>query len=653
MTRPIDARLGPRPPVGEREPIVSDVIAERGNETDRKVERSVLDALRAPADLAPLRLDELEALADDIREVIIDSVTEHGGHLGSNLGAVELTLALHRVFESPRDVLLWDTGHQAYAHKIVTGRAQAFAGLREAGRLSGYPSRYESEHDWVENSHASTILAYTHGIAAGFALQGGEQSGRHVVAVIGDGSLTGGMAWEGLNNLGHSGTDCVIVFNDNGRSYAPTASELSTGLLNAGEGSPGFFEVLGLGYVGPVNGHDIAATEQALRAAAARPGPTVVHVLTEKGRGYAPAETDPVKRLHDLSEAAPGSYTFAFGQSLVELAAEDHRIVAITAAMPDSTGLLPFKEHFPDRFLDVGIAEQHAVTTAAGLAMSGMVPVVAVYSTFLTRAIDQLIYDVGLHRLPVVFCIDRAGITGDDGPSHHGVLDMVMFSKVPGMTILAPSSHEELAVMLRDALAIATGPNPGPVAGRWSKTKPPRVGMAEVGHELRARRVHGGDDLCIIAAGKTLAAASEARDLLAASGISVTLWDPRCIKPLDDAMVRDAARHRWVMTIEDGLREGGMGSAVVDRLHQLRMNAAGDQHVQVLGTPLAYIPHGKPDAVLAELGLGPHGIAESARELVYGRPSTGMPHRTGMPDRVNTRNDTTAGSSGGTTGVLS
>lgn len=631
---------------------MSDVVAEReSNQSGAETATPLIDAVRTPADLSLLGYDELEQLAAEIRDVIIESVTTHGGHLGSNLGAVELTLALHRVFESPRDVLLWDTGHQAYAHKIVTGRAAGFADLRQPGRMSGYPCQHESEHDWVENSHASTILAYTHGIAAGHALQGGAEAERRVVAVIGDGSLTGGMAWEGLNNLGHSGTDCVVVFNDNGRSYAPTASALSSGLLNATPGSPGFFEVLGLDYVGPINGHDIPAMEEALRAAADRPGPTVVHVLTEKGRGYAPAENDPVKRLHDLSETAPGSYTFAFGQSLVELAAEDPRIVAITAAMPDSTGLLPFKERFPHRFLDVGIAEQHAVTTAAGLAMSGMVPVVAVYSTFLTRAVDQLIYDVGLHELPVVFCIDRAGITGDDGPSHHGVLDMVMFSKVPGMTILAPSSHEELAVMLRDALAIATGPNPGPVAIRWSKTKPPRVDMADVGHELRARLVHRGDDLCIIAAGKALAAASEARDLLEAAGISVTLWDPRCIKPLDEVMLRDAARHRCVLTIEDGLREGGMGSAIVDRLHQLRMHAthggAEVQHVQVLGTPLAYIPHGKPDAVLAELGLGPHGIAESARELVMGRPRA-------SGSRANTKTGkTTADICGGPTGVLS
>lgn len=584
-------------------------------------ESSILDAIAAPGDLAGLTRDELDQLATEIRALIIESVTTHGGHLGSNLGAVELTLALHRVFESPRDFLLWDTGHQAYAHKIVTGRAPGFEHLRQPGCLSGYPSQQESEHDWVENSHASTILAYTHGLSAALKLHGGDEAKRNVVAIIGDGSMTGGMAWEGLNNLGHKATDCVIVFNDNGRSYAPTESSLGRELRVRAEAErKSFFETLGLEYLGPIDGHDVEAMEQALHEAAARPGATVVHVLTEKGRGYAPAENDPIKRLHDLSEAAPGSYTVEFGQSLVELAAEDRRIVAITAAMPDSTGLLPFKEHFPERFIDVGIAEQHAVTTAAGLAMGGMVPVVAVYSTFLTRAVDQLIYDVGLHGLPVIFCIDRAGITGDDGPSHHGVLDMVMFSKVPGMTILAPSSYEELAVMLRDALAIATGPNPGPVAIRWSKTKPPRVDMSEVGHDLSARRLHQGADLCLIAAGKTLEAAKQARELLEAGGISVSLWDPRCVKPLDEAMLRDAARHPWVLTLEDGLREGGMGTAIADRLSQLTHHWPVAPRVRVVGTPLAYIPHGKPDAILAELGLGAHGIAESARELVLSEP---------------------------------
>ncbi len=603
-------------------------------------DRSVLDRVQTPADLDALSYEELDDLAAEVREIIIESVTRFGGHLGSNLGAVELTLALHRVFDSPHDLLLWDTGHQTYAHKIVTGRRGGFDSLRQPGGMSGYPSRGESEHDWVENSHASTILAYAHGLSIAHAAQRAPGPRRQVVAIIGDGSMTGGMAFEGLNNLGNAGCDCTIVFNDNGRSYAPTASKLGAGLRrlltdrpdtavrlgraqerSAGEipEPPEFFETLGIRYWGPVDGHDIAALETVLTQAAAQPGPNVVHVLTEKGRGYGPAENDPIKRLHDTSEAKPGSFTVGFGHALVELAAEDPRLVAVTAAMPDSTGLLPFAAHFPDRFFDVGIAEQHAVTAAAGMAMGGMVPVVAVYSTFLTRAVDQLIYDVGLHSLPVIFCIDRAGITGDDGPSHHGVLDMVMFSKVPGMTMFAPSSYEELAVMLRDAVAIATGPRPGPVAIRWSKTMPPRVGPHEVGHGTRARCLRKGDDLCIVAVGKAVEAAGQAAALLENEGISVTLWDPRCVKPLDEAMLRDAARHRFVLTVEDGLREGGIGSAIADQLGELSLAAPTAPRVRVLGTPLAFIPHGNPDAVLAELGLGAHGIAEQARALVHSR----------------------------------
>jgi 1-deoxy-D-xylulose-5-phosphate synthase len=606
---------------------------------------SLLDRVKAPADLEDLSYTELDVLAAEIREVIIDAVVKHGGHLGSNLGAVELTLALHRVFDSPHDMLLWDTGHQTYAHKIVTGRLDGFADLRQPGGMSGYPSRAESEHDWVENSHASTILAYAHGLAAAQASTRGDR--RKIVAVIGDGSMTGGMAFEGLNNLGNSGSDCIIVLNDNGRSYAPTASRLGASLrrllpdllLNKSKINrnrfepaggthpsapdlvepPEFFETLGIRYIGPIDGHDVEQLEEALRDAADYAGPQVVHVLTQKGRGYGPAENDPVKRLHDTSEAKPGSYTVGFGHALVELAAEDSRLVAITAAMPDSTGLLDFGERFPDRFYDVGIAEQHAVTAAAGMAMGGLVPIVAIYSTFLTRAVDQLIYDVGMHQLPVIFCIDRAGITGDDGPSHHGVLDMVMFSKVPGMTMFAPSSYEELAVMLRDAVAIATGPHPGPVAIRWSKTMPRRVNATEVGRGLHARRLRRGEDLCIVAVGKAVEAAEHAADLLEREGISTTIWDPRCVKPLDEEMLHDAARHPFVLTVEDGLREGGIGSAISDRLSELTLSWPTTPRVRVLGTPLAFIPHGKPDVVLAELGLGAHGIAEQARNLVHAR----------------------------------
>jgi len=601
----------------------------------------VLDGVASPKDLQRLGYDELEQLAQEIRDVVIESVTTFGGHLGSNLGAVELTLALHRVFESPQDILLWDTGHLVYPHKLVTGRRDGFDQLRQPGGMSGYPSQRESEHDWVENSHASTILSYAHGMAAAEAharALDAAHAKRQVVAVIGDGSMTGGMAFEGLNNLGHSGSDCVIVLNDNGRSYAPTASRLGQGLRRLLPGQmervidaarhalregphepPEFFETLGVHYTGPVDGHDIPALERALRDAAAIPGPVVVHVLTQKGRGYEPAENDPIKCLHDTSVSKPGSYTIEFSESLVRLGDEHPNLVAITAAMADSTGLLPFAERFPDRFFDVGIAEQHAVAAAAGMAMGGLIPVVAVYSTFMTRAIDQVMYDVGMHGLPVIFCLDRAGITGDDGASHHGVLDMALMSKVPGLTMLAPSSLEELDVMLREAVAIASGPQPGPVAIRWSKTLPPRVGPAEVGSGLRARRLREGDHVCIIAVGKAIQAANEAVDLLAREGILASLWDPRCIKPLDPAMLFDAARHPYVLTIEDGIREGGIGATIADQLAEMSLPSERAPRVQVVGTPIAFIPHGNPDAILAELGLGAHGIAEQARMLVHSR----------------------------------
>jgi 1-deoxy-D-xylulose-5-phosphate synthase len=610
----------------------------------------LLNTITCPADLRRLSNEQLAQLATEIRQRIVESVNANGGHLGSNLGVVELTLAIHRVFDSPRDILLWDTGHQAYVHKMVTGRADDFDSLRTAGGLSGYPSRAESDHDWVENSHASTVLSYAHGLATAQASSIGE--GRRVVAVIGDGSLTGGMAFEGLNNIGHSGRDCIIILNDNGRSYAPTVSKLGETLvkiranptymrrqarlerllqdvpvvgpqlergLDATKAAlremwepPAFFETLGVRYTGPFDGHDTAALEEALRNAAQMGGPQVVHVLTHKGRGYAPAENDPVKRLHDTSEAKPGSYTAAFTDALVEVAAERPEVVAITAAMPDSTGLLPFKARFPDRFFDVGIAEQHAVTAAAGMAMGGLRPVVAVYSTFLTRAIDQVNLDVGLHAQPVVFCLDRAGITGDDGPSHHGVLDMVLLTKVPGMTVFAPSSYQEIGVMLRDALDITDGP----VAIRWAKTAARQAGPAEVGSGLRARRLRQGSDVCIISVGKMLDAAEAAANQLEADGVSVTLWDARVVKPLDPEMLADAAGHPHVLTVEDGLRSGGVGSAIADELAELSMGSARPPRVRVLGVPDAYLAHGKPDAILADIGLDAAGITASALSLL-------------------------------------
>jgi len=644
--------------------------------------------IREPGDLRQLSAEELEELAGEIRDFVVQAVAETGGHLGSNLGAVELTLALHRVFESPTDAILWDTGHQAYVHKIVTGRQNGFEQLRQAGGLSGYPSREESEHDHIENSHASTVLSYAYGLAV--ARDAGVDAHRHIVAVIGDGSMTGGMAYEALNNLGHSGRRVIIVLNDNGRSYAPTISNLSAGAPTALERAmadhpsqsnppslpariterlshtlttirlnpvyvrrqrrlehflrelpyvgpqaeksvealkaavreflqpPSFFEALGVRYVGPVDGHDIDELEFTFRNAVelSAEGPILVHVLTQKGRGYSPAEDDDEKHLHDTPvfdpavgppPAVPTGYTQAFADAIIKEAEADPRIVAITAAMPGPTGLLPFEARYPERFFDVGIAEQHAVTGAAGMAMGGLRPVVALYSTFLNRAWDQVVYDVALHRLPVVFCLDRAGITGDDGASHHGVYDMALLSKVPGMRVLAPSSAQELQVMLHDAMSLA---DEGPVVVRYPKGPARQVGELEVGSGTLARRTREGDGaVCVLAIGKLVGAAEKAAEQLAASGTDVSVWDVRCCSPLDPAMIADAARHRLVVTCEDGIRDGGIGSAIAREVHAIDPSV----RVEVLGVPTRFIPHAKPDRILAALGLDADGIVAAVR----------------------------------------
>ena len=617
----------------------------------------LLEKIGSPADLRRLRPDQLTALADEIRGVIIESVTRLGGHLGSNLGAVEMTLAIHRVFESPKDIVLWDTGHQAYAHKLVTGRQQDFVGLKQENGMSGYPNRAESEHDWVENSHASTILSYAHGLATALD-HSGETKDRRIVAVVGDGAMTGGMAYEGLNNLGHSGRKVVIVLNDNGRSYAPTISRLSTeisrlrlrpGYMNlrskvarrldrlgavgrladagwtalttaireaAADPVP-FFEALGVRYTGPFDGHDVPAMEEALRHAASYNGPIVVHLRTEKGRGYQPAVEDEEQRLHDfkvvspsaqVNTPAPATWTQAFTEALLSAAESDERVVALTAAMPGPTGLLPFQARFPRRFFDVGIAEQHAVTAAAGMAMGGLRPVVAVYSTFFSRAFDQANLDVGLHGLPVVFALDRAGITGDDGPSHHGVLDLALTLAIPGMTVMAPSSAEELRVMVGQALAIE-----GPVSIRWPKGEGHTAPDGETGSGLNGRKIRHGDDACILAVGRLLRPALEAAEELARRGIETSVWDVRVVKPLDEAMLADAVKHPLVVTVEDGVRVGGAGShidAALARLDETR------PPVLTLGTPLEFIPQAKPASILARLGLDGAGIAASVEKAL-------------------------------------
>lgn len=641
-----------------------------------------LEAISSPYDLRGRSYEELANLCSQIRTKIIDTVATQGGHLGSNLGAVELTIALHRVFRSPHDVILWDTGHQAYVHKMLTGRLNDFHTLRQQGGLSGYPSRSESEHDWIENSHASTSLAYAHGLATAFEAQ---DSRRLVVAVIGDGAMTGGMAFEGINNLGHSGSKVVAVLNDNGRSYAPTVSRLSESLIKIrsnpvyvrrqarlekiAESIPwvgetihqtiqqgmraskavirefwepsAFFENLDVRYIGPFDGHDIASLEEAFKNAAGFDGPVVVHVLTQKGRGYKPAEDDHIKHMHDSGSIKPGSYTAVFSDTLLKLGAEHPELVVITAAMPDSTGVLPFSARFGKRCIDVGIAEQHAVTAATGMALGGLRPVLAVYSTFLTRAFDQTNLDCGLHKAPVLFCLDRAGITGDDGPSHHGVLDMVLLTKIPGMTVMAPSSVQELVQMMHDAMSIKDGP----VAIRWPKTVARNVHRDQVGSGLQARLVsrivhrHGNPDrhsnsshpgtssrhsnpnrlsVCLIGVGKMLEACEQASKTLVAdcapNCVDITVWDPRIVQPLCKEMLKDAAGHSLVVTVEDGIREGGFGAAVRDAIYDI--NTPMRTHVKVLGVPVAYIPHGKPASILAELGLDANGITNTVQEMI-------------------------------------
>lgn len=605
-----------------------------------------LDAIHGPNDLAGRSFDELNDLCEQIREAVISAVNTHSGHLGSNLGVVELTVALHRVFRSPHDAILWDTGHQAYVHKMLTGRLAGFSSLRQEGGLSGYPSRAESEHDWIENSHASTVLSYAHGLATAFHAN---DERRQVVAVVGDGALTGGMAFEGLNNLGHSGRDVVIVLNDNGRSYAPTVSRLSESLVKirsnpiymrrqarveeiaeripwVGEQikrgvkmskaairemwePPAFFENLGIRYIGPFDGHDIESLEEALHNAAEFDGPVLVHVLTQKGRGYAPAENDSIKNMHDIGSVKDGSYTAAFSEMLVKLGEEHPELVAITAAMPDSTGLLPFWDRFPDRCFDVGIAEQHAVTCAAGMAMGGLRPVVAVYSTFLARAFDQVNLDVGLHGQPVIFCIDRAGVTGPDGASHHGLLDMVLLTKVPGMTVMAPSSYQDLQQMMETAMGLTDGP----VAIRWSRGKAAHVSDAEVGVGLHARKTRSGDGrVVLVGFGQMFGAVSEAADLLATDGLDATVYDPRVVVPLDAAMLSELARHEVVVTVEDGLRVGGAGAVVRSALADLDI----DCRIRVLGIPVEYVSHARPDDIHARFGLDPAGICAEIRSLL-------------------------------------
>jgi 1-deoxy-D-xylulose-5-phosphate synthase len=615
----------------------------------------LLEEIAGPDDLRGLGTEDLTRLCAEIREVLVNAVSRTGGHLGPNLGVVELTVAMHRVFDSPRDAIIFDTGHQAYVHKMLTGRLNQFDTLRQQGGLSGYPSRNESEHDIVENSHASTGLSYALAFAAARQLRG---EGGKVVCVVGDGALTGGMAYEALNNIGQLKPEMVIILNDNGRSYAPTVGGIAENLghlrlsprYEAAKDVAGsalrslpavghsayetarrmknslkqlvapisLFETLGLKYGGPIDGHDLQAVEKALRDASRIRGPVVVHVVTNKGQGYGPAVADKVDKFHGVSTFDPDSGTAArkgldwtdvFGEALCEAAEADERIVAITAAMASSTGLLDFAKRFPDRFFDVGIAEQHAVTFAAGLAMRGLRPVVCIYSTFLQRAFDQIACDVAMQKLPVTFVIDRAGITGADGPSHHGMLDLAYLRCIPGMTVSAPSSPDELRRLFATAIAhdgpfslrFPRGVAPGPSTEPLEPVTIPSI-------EIR----HRGRDLAIFAVGKMVAVAEQAQQLLAAQDVSATVVDARFIKPLAPELSKIAGRHRAVITIEDGVASGGFGSAVTDLLSSDGVMVP----IVRLGLPDRFIEHGVQGALLGQLGLDADGIVAAALALL-------------------------------------
>jgi 1-deoxy-D-xylulose-5-phosphate synthase len=630
---------------------------------------SLLESITGPDDLKSLSQEQLAVLASEIRDVLIETVTRTSGHLGPNLGVVELTLALHRVFSSPKDRIVFDTGHQSYVHKLLTGRQSAFGTLRQRGGLSGYPSRAESEHDLVENSHASTSLSYADGLAKAYTLRG--ETDRTVVAVIGDGALTGGMAWEALNNIAVARSSrLVIVVNDNGRSYQPTIGGLANHLATVRVtqryenvldyikttlshtpvvGPPVYgtlhgikkgikdvlqpqvlFEDLGLKYLGPIDGHDEQMLEHALRRAAGFGGPVLVHVITKKGFGYPAAEQNEEDCLHQvpaapLPGAAPGAakrtWSQVFGDEMVAIGARRPDVVAITAAMLHPTGLAPFARAFPDRVYDVGIAEQHAMTSAAGLAMGGLHPVVALYATFLNRAFDQVLMDVGLHRLPVTIALDRAGVTGPDGPSHHGMWDGSILQVVPGLRIAAPRDAARVAELLNEAVEVSDGPTvvrypKGTVGGEVEAVG--KLGGMDV---LRVPGTGLGPDVLLLGAGRMAVTCAEVAERLTGHGIGVTVVDPRWVKPLDEALAGAAARHRLVVTVEDNGRAGGFGDAVARLLRDKDV----DVPVKTFGLPQEFLAHGTPQEVLAAAGLTPQHLARQITEAVARRAPAGPP----------------------------
>jgi 1-deoxy-D-xylulose-5-phosphate synthase len=617
---------------------------------------NVLASLGGPDDLRRLPAAELDGLAQEIRDFLVDCVSRHTGHLGPNLGVVELTIALHRVFDSPRDAIVWDTGHQAYVHKLLTGRQGRFEGLRQADGLSGYPSRSESVHDWVENSHASTALSYADGLAKAFSVRG--EASRAVVAVVGDGALTGGMCWEAMNNIaGAPDRPVIIVVNDNGRSYSPTVGgvarhlaalrlspsyehvldavkaslartplvggPLYDALHGAKKGLKDFiqpqvmFEDLGLKYVGPIDGHDEQALEHALRQARDFGEPVIVHCLTEKGRGYAPAREDEADQFHQVGVidpvtgrplgVAPPTWTHTFAEEMVLLGHERPDLVGVTAAMLRSVGLEPFSKAFPDRVYDVGIAEQHAVTSAAGMAMGGLHPVVCLYATFLNRAFDQVLMDVALHRLPVTFVLDRAGVTGPDGASHNGMWDLSMLGIVPGLRLAAPRDATRLRDELREAVEWAHGPT----VIRFPKAAVAAdvAAVARIG-EMDVLRSDADNDVLIVSVGALADLSLEVADRVAQQGLGITVVDPRWVIPVDESLPALAAAHSLVVVIEDGVAAGGIGSALSRELRARDI----DVPVRDIALPQRFLAQGERPAVLAAAGLSAQEIARRVIE---------------------------------------
>lgn len=623
---------------------------------------SILDSVSDPRDLDALSVAQLEQLASEIRAFLIENVSRTGGHLGPNLGVVELTIAMHRVFESPQDPFIFDTGHQSYVHKILTGRRD-FSQLRSRGGLAGYPQRSESPHDIVESSHASSSLSWADGISRAFARTG--RRDRHVVALVGDGSLTGGMTWEALNNISDDNDrNLVIVVNDNGRSYAPTIGGMARflnkvrtaetyrnlhhssrsisaklgpaaralyrgvrggthGFLSRLTNNEALYSNLDIKYLGPIDGHDIRALTESLQLAKNYGAPVIVHVITEKGRGYQPAVDDEADQFHavgkidpitgeTLGGAAGTAWTDVFAQELVRIGDERADVIAITAAMLRPTGLLPFAERHPDRVYDVGIAEQHAVTSAAGLAYGGLHPVVALYATFMNRAFDQMLMDVALHRAGVTFVLDRSGVTGPDGPSHHGIWDLAMLQIVPGIRIAAPRDAERLQEELREAVAVADAPTvvrypKGSVAAPL-----PAVERLADGVDVLARS--DAQDVLIVGIGSMAHVAMDVAARLRDQGIGATVIDPRWVIPVARSLVDLAATHRLVITIEDGIRVGGIGT----RIRQVLREAGVDTAVDELGVPDAFIDHASREQILADAGLTPAKIAQDVVAQVLG-----------------------------------